>query len=104
MEKYLYIKPDYGDRVHPKKGDVCCFWACGVSAGSALSFAKLPLAATHAPGCMFICDKITKSKENIDVVSVEINSERKNFSLCLRETVDKIDLIEATAARDPGHR
>ena len=104
MYKLLLIQPDYGDRIHPKKGDVPCFWACGVSAGSALGFAKLPLAATHAPGCMFICDKITKSKENKDVAAVEINAEKKNYSLCLRESAEKIDLIEATAARDPGHR
>ena len=29
-------EPDYGDRVYPNDGDVCCFWACGVSAASAL--------------------------------------------------------------------
>ena len=29
-------EPDYGERVYPNKGDVPCFWACGVSAASAL--------------------------------------------------------------------
>ena len=97
-------EPEFGERVYPKKGDVCCFWACGVSAASALAHAKLPLAATHAPGCMFICDKPMKQKANTDLVVVEINSDKKNYSLCLRDSAEKIDLIEAAAARDPGHR
>ena len=45
-----------------------------------------------------------KQKANTDLVLVEINSEKKNYSLCLRDSAEKIDLIEAAAARDPGHR
>ena len=32
------------------------FWACGVTPQSALAEARLPLAITHAPGYMFVCD------------------------------------------------
>lgn len=42
--------PDYGEAVFIQQGDVPCFWACGVSAASAITNAKLPLAATHSPG------------------------------------------------------
>ena len=78
-------EPEFGERVYPKKDDICCFWASGVSAASALAHAKLPLAATHAPGCMFVCDKPMKQKANTDLVLVEINSEKKNYSLCLSQ-------------------
>ena len=83
-------EPEFGERVYPKKDDICCFWACGVSAASALVHAKLPLAATHAPGCMFVCDKPMKQKANTDLVLVEINSEKKNYSLCLRQVSFKM--------------
>ena len=35
---------------------------------------------------------------------VEINSGKKSYSICEKKSAEKIDLIEATAARDPGHR
>lgn len=34
-------EPDFGERVYPNKGDICCFWACGVSAASALQVLKI---------------------------------------------------------------
>ena len=37
-------------------GEVPVFWACGVTPQSAIEAAKLPLAITHAPGHMFVCD------------------------------------------------
>ena len=97
-------EPDYGERVYPNKGDVCCFWPCGVSAASALQHAKLPLAATHAPGCMFVCDKPMKEKPTTSLAAIQINPDRDEYSLCSRSSADKIDLVEAAAARDPGHR
>jgi len=97
-------EPDYGERVHPNKGDVCCFWACGVSAASALQHAKLPLAAAHAPGCMFVCDKPMKEKAPASLAAILINTDRDEYSLCESLSATKIDLVEAAAARDPGHR
>lgn len=49
-------KPDFGDAVTINPGEVPCFWACGVTPQMALRQAKLPLAITHAPGHMFVCD------------------------------------------------
>jgi uncharacterized protein YcsI (UPF0317 family) len=49
-------KPDYGDPVAIKPDEIPVFWACGVTPQSVLMAAKLPLAITHAPGCMFVTD------------------------------------------------
>ena len=48
--------PDFGDAVEVRPGDVPVFWACGVTPQTALAAAGLPLAVTHAPGHMFVCD------------------------------------------------
>lgn len=47
-------KPDYGDRVEIRDGEIPVFWACGVTPQAAIECAKLPVVITHAPGHMFI--------------------------------------------------
>ena len=47
-------KPDYGDPVEIREGEIPVFWACGVTPQAAIENAKLPLVITHAPGHMFI--------------------------------------------------
>ena len=64
----------------------------------------MPLAAAHAPGCMFVCDKPMKKKAPHELSVIKINEDRDNFSICLTSSAEKIDLVEAAAARDPGHR
>jgi uncharacterized protein YcsI (UPF0317 family) len=49
-------RPDFGDPVEVRAGEIPVFWACGVTPQCALMAAKLPLAITHAPGCMFVTD------------------------------------------------
>jgi uncharacterized protein YcsI (UPF0317 family) len=49
-------KPDFGDSVTIKPGEVPVFWACGVTPQSAIMSAKPSIAITHAPGHMFITD------------------------------------------------
>lgn len=49
-------RPDYGDGVRVADGEVPVFWACGVTPQEALRAARLPLAVTHKPGCMFVAD------------------------------------------------
>lgn len=49
-------RPDFGDPVEIRDGEVPVFWACGVTPQCALMQARLPLAITHAPGCMFVTD------------------------------------------------
>jgi uncharacterized protein YcsI (UPF0317 family) len=48
--------PHYGDAVTLLPGEVPVFWACGVTPQAALLQARLPIAITHAPGHMFVCD------------------------------------------------
>lgn len=49
-------KPDYGDIVELKEGEVPVFWACGVTPQAVAVQSKPPLMITHAPGNMFITD------------------------------------------------
>lgn len=49
-------KPDFGDPVDCRDGDVPVFWACGVTPQVALAIARPPFAITHAPGHMLITD------------------------------------------------
>ncbi|MBP2637324.1 MAG: hypothetical protein H6Q72_3231 [Firmicutes bacterium] len=49
-------KPDFGDRVTIKPGEVPVFWACGVTPQAVAMQIKPELMITHAPGHMFITD------------------------------------------------
>jgi uncharacterized protein YcsI (UPF0317 family) len=49
-------KPDFGDRVSIKEGEVPVFWACGVTPQAVAMQTKPELMITHAPGHMFITD------------------------------------------------
>ena len=49
-------RPDYGDVVRLKKGEVPLFWGCGVTPQAAALRSKPPLMITHAAGHMFITD------------------------------------------------
>ena len=50
------MKPDYGDPVEIKEGEIPVFWPCGVTPQAAVENAKPPIVITHAPGHMFITD------------------------------------------------
>lgn len=47
-------RPDYGDPVEIREGEIPVFWACGVTPQAAVEQAKPPIVITHAPGHMFI--------------------------------------------------
>ncbi len=49
-------RPDYGEAVEIRSGEVPVFWACGVTPQAVVEAAKLPFCITHAPGCMLITD------------------------------------------------
>ena len=49
-------KPDFGDPVEIRDGEVPVFWACGVTPRAVVMKSKPPFAITHAPGLMFIGD------------------------------------------------
>jgi uncharacterized protein YcsI (UPF0317 family) len=50
-------RPDLGDAVEIRPGEVPVFWACGVTPQAAAMASKPPLMITHAPGHMFITDR-----------------------------------------------
>jgi len=49
-------KPDFGDMVTIREGEVPVFWPCGVTPQSVVMSAKPSIAITHSPGHMFITD------------------------------------------------
>ena len=51
-------KPDFGDPVEIRPGELPVFWACGVTPQAAIMEAKPAFAITHSPGCMFIADPL----------------------------------------------
>lgn len=49
-------RPDFGDAVDIRDGELPVFWACGVTPQAIAMAAKPPLMITHSPGCMFVTD------------------------------------------------
>lgn len=49
-------RPDFGDPVAVRPGEIPVFWACGVTSQLAASSTPLPLVITHSPGHMFVSD------------------------------------------------
>ncbi len=50
------MRPDFGDPVPIKTGEVPVFWACGVTPQAVAMEVKPPLLITHKPGHMFLTD------------------------------------------------
>jgi uncharacterized protein YcsI (UPF0317 family) len=53
-------KPDFGDPVTVKKGEIPVFWACGVTPQAVVMKARPDLCITHVPGYMFISDLLNE--------------------------------------------
>ncbi len=49
-------RPDFGDPVELRPGEVPVFWACGVTPQAAAMEVRPPLLITHQPGHMFVTD------------------------------------------------
>jgi uncharacterized protein YcsI (UPF0317 family) len=49
-------RPDFGDPVVVREGEVPVFWACGVTPQAAVMESRPALAITHAPGHMLVTD------------------------------------------------
>lgn len=49
-------RPDFGDPVEIRAGEVPVFWACGVTPQAVAMEARPPLLITHKPGHMFVTD------------------------------------------------
>jgi uncharacterized protein YcsI (UPF0317 family) len=49
-------KPDFGDAVEIRPGEIPVFWACGVTPQAVAMASRPPLLITHKPGHMFVTD------------------------------------------------
>ena len=49
-------RPDYGNAVHVRPGELPVFWACGLTPQAAIEQARPEFCITHAPGSMLITD------------------------------------------------
>jgi len=49
-------RPDFGDSVEIRSGEVPVFWACGVTPQAVAMEVRPSLMLTHKPGCMFVTD------------------------------------------------
>lgn len=49
-------KPDFGEAVEIRSGEIPVFWACGVTPQAAAMECRPPLLITHKPGHMFVTD------------------------------------------------
>jgi uncharacterized protein YcsI (UPF0317 family) len=54
-------KPDYGDPVTVRQGEIPVFWACGVTPQAVLIETQPDFAITHSPGCMFVTDRLAEA-------------------------------------------
>jgi len=50
-------RPDYGDAVEIRAGEMPVFWACGVTPQSVVMTVKPEFCITHYPGCMLVTDR-----------------------------------------------
>lgn len=50
-------RPDWGDPVTIREGEIPVFWACGITPQLAALVSRPPLMITHAPGYMFVGDR-----------------------------------------------
>jgi len=49
-------RPDYGDAVPVRAGELPVFWACGVTPQAVITEVRPEFCITHAPGCMLVTD------------------------------------------------
>jgi uncharacterized protein YcsI (UPF0317 family) len=54
-------RPDFGDAVTVRPGEIPVFWACGVTPQAVLMETKPDFAITHSPGCMFVTDRLAEN-------------------------------------------
>ena len=51
-------RPDYGDPVDIRPGEIPVFWACGVTPQAIVAQARPAFCITHAPGHMLVTDLV----------------------------------------------
>lgn len=60
------MRPQWGEAVEVRAGEVPVFWACGVTPQNVLTQARLPFCITHAPGHMLITTRDETSPANVE--------------------------------------
>lgn len=53
-------RPDYGDAVPVRDGEITVFWACGVTPQVVMAASRPSFCITHAPGCMLVLDTLNE--------------------------------------------
>uniref|UniRef100_A0A3B5MDG8 D-glutamate cyclase-like C-terminal domain-containing protein n=1 Tax=Xiphophorus couchianus TaxID=32473 RepID=A0A3B5MDG8_9TELE len=101
-------RPDYGDPVELRPGDVPVFWACGVTSIEAILSSKPPLAFSHSPGCMFLTDVPDAPSAGTDPqlapLCFLVSHNPLLYSLVSKATAGKIRQLERIIGDDPGER
>ncbi|WP_462383040.1 putative hydro-lyase [Pseudomonas sp. Marseille-QA0892] len=54
-------RPDYGDPVEIREGELPVFWGCGVTPQSVIAAARPEFSITHAPGHMLVTDQLNSN-------------------------------------------
>lgn len=57
--------PEWGDPPEIGPGEIPVFWGCGVTPQLAVTQAKLPIAISHKPCCMFVSDILNSELESV---------------------------------------
>lgn len=57
-------RPDYGDAVPLRPGEIPVFWACGVTPQSVIAATRPAFCITHAPGHMLVSDLLNHQLSN----------------------------------------
>lgn len=57
-------RPDFGDPVEIRPGELPVFWACGVTPQAVVMEAKVDFCITHAPGAMLVTDLLNHQLAN----------------------------------------
>ena len=71
---YDLSRPDWGEAVDIRDGEVPVYWACGVTPQNVLLDAKLPICITHSPGHMLISDVA----EDAETTIINTNKQTNN--------------------------
>jgi len=57
-------RPDWGSPVTIRPGEVAAFWACGVTPQAVAVESRPEMMITHAPGCMFVSDRLEQPQQS----------------------------------------
>ncbi|XP_036592696.1 D-glutamate cyclase, mitochondrial isoform X2 [Trichosurus vulpecula] len=101
-------KPEYGEPMTLRPGDVPVFWASEVTSLEAVRSCRSPLAFASAPGCAVVIDQKDKRIQVSHLEEVpEVHCISQNplqYSITSSFSVQKIRELENIIARDPGNR